>query len=297
MALADDFLDHIKYARNLSPETVRAYAADVREFVAFLGGENPISSGAVNINVARRYIAEMRQKNFEKRSVARHLASLRTFFDFLYLKGAVGNNPFKAVRTPKLDKRLPSFLEESEIDALLSIPDDGSFAAARDRAILEVMYSGGLRVSETAGLDLDDVNLPAETVIVMGKGRKERIAVLGGYARKALKEYYARRDLLLRKLHRGSMEALFVNKNGTRLDVRSIRRLLNKRIAECGIAMKVSPHTLRHSFATHLLNRGADLRSVQEMLGHSSITTTQIYTHLTTAKLKEVYDRAHPRAK
>lgn len=293
----DKFLKHARYTRNLSPETIRAYRSDLERFLRFTVENRHDSFASVGVAAARQYVARIRQEGLQKSSLARHLSCLRAFFEFLGREGEVPANPFKILRTPKLDKRLPSYLEENEIARLLDIPDDGTLAGARDRAILETMYSGGLRVSEVAGLNLDDVNFAAQLLTIRGKGRKERIGIVGRHAEESLRRYLQTRRSILTKLGRLANDALFINKNGGRLDVRSVRRILAARIAQCGIAKKVTPHTLRHTFATHMLNRGADLRSVQEMLGHASISTTQIYTHLTTAKIKEVYDKTHPRAK
>ncbi len=346
--MLDDFLKHLRDYVDASPETIRAYRADLHHFAGFLvtgevpamtaGGngetENrrtggppcrPVPSGSdspdprssdpdpaggpdlaeawkrlgsddVDTLALRRYLGLLRERGYGKSTVARKMSCLRTFFRFLGRRGLVKQNPAKAMRTPRREKRLPSFLDEKEIAALLAAPQGDAFDTLRDRAILEVLYSGGLRVSELSGLDLHALDLGQGVARVLGKGRKERLALLGGPAVAALREYLdARRDLLSH-LERET-EAVFLNRLGGRLDVRSVRRLLDKHVTAAGIGKAVSPHTLRHSFATHLLNRGMDLRSVQELLGHASIATTQIYTHVTTARLKEVYDRAHPHAR
>jgi integrase/recombinase XerC len=207
----------------------------------------------------------------------------------------VAANPVRQIRTPRLDMKLPSFLEEDEVTRILEATTGDTFIDRRDRALLETLYGGGLRVSEATGLALADLQFDQGFAVVRGKGGKERLAPLGSHAAQAIEAYLPERAALLERLMSGA-EALFLNKNGTRLDVRSVRRILNRRAALGGLRKAVTPHTLRHSFATHLLNRGADLRAVQELLGHENLTTTQIYTHVTTHRLKEVYDRAHPRA-
>ena len=294
VGLIEDFLQHIKYNRNLSPETFRAYKSDLSKFLAQCVNGKSIST--MDVPTFRRYIAQLREGGLNKTSIARTLACLRTFYTYLCKQEIMEYNPVKLIRTPKLDKRLPSFLEIDEIEKLLAVPDVKTFQGARDRAILETMYSSGLRISELSQLSMKDITLSGGVAHIKGKGRKERIAPIGSYAVNAIKDYLPARSKLLQKLKRNT-DAVFINKNGGRLGVRNIRRLLTKYVRIAGITKKVSPHTLRHSFATHLLNRGADLRSVQELLGHSNIATTQIYTHVTTHRLKEVYDKAHPRAK
>jgi site-specific recombinase XerD len=227
--------------------------------------------------------------------MARMLACLRTFYDYFLRRGGVDVNPVRQVRTPRLDKKLPSFLDEAEVVRLLESTTGDSFTDRRDRALLETIYGGGLRVSEATGLDLVDLQLDQGFAVVRGKGGKERLAPLGSGAARTIEEYLPERAVRVEKLMSGVV-ALFINKNGTRLNVRSVRRILDRRAALAAIRKPVTPHTLRHSFATHLLNRGADLRAVQELLGHANLTTTQIYTHVTTHRLKEVYDQAHPRA-
>ncbi len=292
---SDEFLRHLRYQRNLSPHTIRAYAGDLARFAAFLGGEEALLRGDVTVERIRRFLAGLHAAGREKASTARLLACLRTFYDYFLRRGRIAANPVRAVRTPRLDKKLPSFLEEDEVARLLEAVGGGEFADRRDRALLEILYGGGLRVGEAVGLDLEDLQAEGGLATVRGKGGRERLAPLGSRAVQAIGLYLpARSDLLSRA--RADTAALFLNKNATRLDARSVRRLLDRRSALAGLARPVTPHTLRHSFATHLLNRGADLRAVQELLGHANLTTTQIYTHVTTHRLKEVYDKSHPRA-
>lgn len=280
MGARQEFLDHLALARRLSPHTVRAYDGDLARFEVFAGALMP----PPDVLTIRKYLVKMHEANYEKSSTARALASLRAFYDHQLRLGRIEANPFRRVRTPKPDRKLPNFLDETEVLRLLESADH-----PRDRALLEVLYGGGLRVSEASGLNLGDLHFDGGYVLVRGKGDKERIAPIGGCAISAIENY-----LPLRK---DGNDAVFQNKNGTRLNVRSIRRILVKAALMAGLRQRITPHTLRHSFATHLLNRGADLRSVQELLGHANLSTTQIYTHVTTHRLKEVYDKAHPRAK
>lgn len=292
MSPKDEFLRHLRLERNLSGNTVRAYAGDLERFAAFAGGE----AGLLGVNLAtvRRFLARLHAEGYQKSSTARLLACLRTFYDYFLRGGRIAENPVRQVRTPRLDQKLPHFLEEDEVARLLETASGPGFTDRRDRALLETLYGGGLRVSEAAGLDVGDLQLDQGLAWVRGKGGKERLAPLGSCATEAIEAWLPERSR-----RRGSLEtpAVFLNKNGTRLDVRSVRRILNRRASLAGIRKAVTPHMLRHSFATHLLNRGADLRAVQELLGHANLTTTQIYTHVTTHRLKEVYDRAHPRAR
>lgn len=287
------FLDHLEETRNVSPHTLRAYAGDVRNFMNFLDGKHSIES--VDITLLREYLGHLRERQYGRASTARALACLRTFFDYQVEIGRLDRNPVRLIRTPRQEKRLPKFLDEEEVARLLLAVRGEGFLAARDRALLETIYGGGLRVSEACSLDMGDLRLGEEFVRVKGKGNKERIAPIGSYAVRALEEYFTLRSARLAALGRDG-ESVFLNKNGTRLNVRSVRRLLDRYAKAAGIEKAITPHTLRHSFATHLLNRGADLRAVQELLGHANIATTQIYTHVTTNRLKEVYDRTHPRA-
>jgi tyrosine recombinase XerC len=295
MGPREEFLRHLRTERNLSPHTVRAYGGDLDRFIAFAGGESKLLGPEVNVAFIRRFLSKLHADAYQKSSMARMLACLRTFYDYFLQRGGVQVNPVRQVRTPRLDKKLPSFLDEAEVLKILDASTGDSFTDLRDRALLETIYGGGLRVSEGTGLDLTDLQLDQGFAVVRGKGGKERLAPLGTGAVKAIEGYLPERAVRIEKLMSG-VDALFINKNGTRLNVRSVRRILDRRAALGGIKKPVTPHTLRHSFATHLLNRGADLRAVQELLGHANLTTTQIYTHVTTHRLKEVYDQAHPRA-
>jgi integrase/recombinase XerC len=244
----------------------------------------------------RNYLQFMRENNYSKATMARKLATLRSFFKFCNRRTLTTNNPMITIRTPKQEKRLPKFMTEEQIIKLLQTPRDTDILGARDKAMLESMYSTGIRVSELVGLNLEDIDFAGSVIRVRGKGRKERLAPMGQTAMAAIQKYVAMRGGLVRDAIPQPGAALFVNKHGQRLSTRSVRRKLDKYLIEAGLDPDISPHTLRHSFATHMLNHGADLRSVQELLGHQSLSTTQVYTHLSTTRIKQVYDAAHPRA-
>lgn len=285
----DKFIDYLKIEKNASEHTIINYSVDLRDFGQFLGDTK---LETVNYLVLRRYLASMRGRNYSKRTIARKLASLRSFFRFLYREGYIKTNPASNVATPKLEKRLPLFLDTSEVVKLIEAPDEKDLTGLRDRAILETLYSTGIRVGELVRLNLDNIDFISGVVKVFGKGKKERLTPVGDKALRAIRNY-------LNKRGQGKLtgkKAVFLNKNGSRLTDRSVRRVVGKYVKRVSLREGISPHTLRHSFATHLLNRGADLRSVQELLGHMNLSTTQIYTHVTTKRLKEVYEKAHPRA-
>lgn len=279
-----EFLDHLKHSRNASPHTLRAYRKDLEEFLAFAKRVD------VTVSDLRRFLALLHGRGLSRASIARHLASVRTYYRYLVRQGELETNPAALIRTPKRELKLPNFLEEDEVARLID-----AASTPRDRALMELMYGSGLRVSEATGLNLGDLNLGGGFVRVRGKGNKERLSPTGSHAERAVRAYFEERASILSKSG-ARTEALFLNKRGGRLDVRSVRRLLLKAGQVAGLSRRVKPHTLRHSFATHMLNRGADLRFVQELLGHAHLTTTQIYTHVTTGRLRQVYDKAHPRA-
>lgn len=242
----------------------------------------------------RDFLGFMHTRHYSKTTVARKLATLRSYFKFLNRRGLSSANPMLTIRTPKLDKRLPKFMTEQQVNELLRTPCDTHVLGARDRAMLEVIYSSGLRVGELVGMNLPDVDFVSAVVRVRGKGRKERLTPIGQTALAALRKYLALRGPIATA--NPAETALFLNKHGRRLSARSVRRKLDQYLRQANLDADISPHTLRHSFATHMLNHGADLRAVQELLGHQSLNTTQIYTHLTTPRLREAYDQAHPRA-
>lgn len=297
--LLDRFLLRLAHEKNCSEHTLDAYTRDLQQFAAFLRENGGRDVASVDRMAMRKYLAFLRAKDYSRSTTARKLVSLRSFYKFLIREGIVEENPTRAVRTPKLEKKLPRFLDAGEVEKLLNMPRDlplPPFVKLRDIAILETLYSTGMRVGEIGALDLSDVDFFSERVVARGKGKKERYAWLGGPSLAALKEYMEARELMA-AAGKIRTEALFVNLRGGRLTTRSIERSLGRYASLAGLGTDVTPHTLRHSFATHLLDRGADLRVVQEMLGHENLSTTQIYTHLTTERLKEVYNRAHPRAR
>jgi tyrosine recombinase XerC len=281
----DKFLTHLEIEKNYSAHTILNYKVDLLEFAVFLD-RTPIDQ--VDYSVLRRFLAQIRGKNLKPRSIARKLSSLRSFFKYLQREKIVASNPAALLVTPKLDKPLPHFLSEQEAIKMVDAPTEDKVSNFRDKAIFETLYSTGIRVSELVGLDIDDIDFISNIIRVMGKGRKERLIPIGDKALEALQHYI---DCRKQKVN-----ILFLNKNSTRLTTRSVSNIINKYVTKQAIAQHVTPHMFRHSFATHLLNAGADLRSVQELLGHVNLSTTQIYTHLTTDKLKKVYDQAHPRA-
>lgn len=285
----DKFINYLKVEKNASNHTIINYSVDLEVFKNFIGDKD---IGSIDHLALRRFLAELRTKNYSKRTIARKLASLRSLFRFLFREGYIKKNPITAISTPKLDKKLPVFLDTAKIDRLLAAPSDKDLAGLRDRALLETLYSSGLRVSELVGLDIDDVDFISGVIKVMGKGAKERIVPIGEPALAAITKYMDKRGQ--EKIR--DDKAVFLNSRGTRMTDRSVRRILDTHIKACSIVEHISPHSLRHSFATHLLDRGADLRSVQELLGHMNLSTTQIYTHVTMDRLKTVYDKAHPRA-
>jgi len=292
----DRFLDYLDNERNFSEHTLRAYSTDIVEFARFADEGADLRPDAVDHLLLRRYLAHLRDGGRSRATIARKLASIRTFFKYLVREEVLDGNPAADMRTPRKERRLPNVLDEKQIRILIEQPDTSTFLGQRDRAILEILYSTGMRASELVGGNIDDVDLIGEVVRVRGKRKKERLAHLGSCAISAVRDYLGERRLQPRAPF-FDKRALIVNRFGSRLSDRSLRRVLNKYFKMAGLRLKVTPHTVRHSFATHLLNRGADLRSVQELLGHESLQTTQIYTHVSTERLKQVYDKAHPRAK
>lgn len=292
----EEFIDYLRVEKNVSVYTIKSYSEDLNQLMRFLTSDKECNVKDVNditYNLLRHFLAYLQKKGYTKVTLVRKVSSLRTFFRFLSRENHIKSNPTLYLITPKAGKKLPDFLEISEIDSLLSIPKSDSFIGLRDRAILEVLYTTGIRVGELVTLNLNDLDYLGGVIKVRGKGRKERLVPLGTGAVRIIRNYLNIRDKMK---NINNNRALFVNTKAKRISARSIRRRISYYIKLTGIKKKVSPHTLRHSFATHLLNAGADLRAVQEMLGHVSLSTTQVYTHVTTERLKKVYDKAHPRA-
>lgn len=289
------FLRYLEIERNCSALTLKSYREDLislNEYLEQSLGRTPHPSNLTPQDL-RAYVVALHEAGYAKSSVSRRLASLRSFFRFAQREGLSDQNPAKPLRNPRRERKLPHFLSTAEIGTLLAAPPSRDPMGMRDRAILETMYSAGLRVSELVGINDEDLDLEDGLVRVRGKGKKERLAPLGSFAIKALGNWLRVRELAKRG-PRGN--PVFTNKFGTRLTTRSVARMLEKYLLQTGLDLRTSPHTLRHSFATHLLDRGADIRSVQELLGHKSLVTTQIYTHISTANLRQVYEQAHPRA-
>jgi integrase/recombinase XerC len=304
-AFIDRFIDHLRIERNASVHTLRSYAADLEQLRRFLiskelytdENSGDVSVAKIDRLAIRAFLSHLFRER-KKSSLARKIAAQRSFFAYLVAEGILPLNPAEMVATPKQDKPLPTFLPVDEVFSLMDAPDPTGIWGARDRAILEVLYSCGIRVSELVGLSDGDADSFLGILKVYGKGGKERIVPIGEKAMKALQQYLPLRDeVLAQRKRQGTPSPFFINTRGGRLTSRSVARILQKHILRCGLLRRVSPHALRHSFATHLLDAGADLRSIQEMLGHVSLSTTQKYTHVSADKLMEIYDRAHPRAK
>lgn len=292
-----EFVNYLRYERNMSPETIRAYEKDLFQFMRFFrkrddAKDNPAEFTSLEI---REFLANLREKNYQKTTIVRKLATIRSFYKFLMKKGHVTQNPLTDIETPKVEKRLPRFLAIDEVVKLLNAPQGFTFQSTRDRAILETLYSTGLRVSELTALNVSDIDLEGGIIKARGKGRRERIVPIGENATEKVGKYIEMRSKISR-INTEDSDALFLNRFGDRLSSRSIRKILDKYIRVAGLDERTSPHTLRHSFATHLLNQGANLRIVQELLGHKHLSTTQIYTHVTTNNMKKSYEEAHPQA-
>ena len=302
--LLTQFLDHLRYERNVSAHTLRNYESDLHQFFDYLApadekGKRPEPPVAqIDHLTIREWLATLHSDQKKKTSIARKLAALRTFFQFLVREGVVESNPAKIVATPRKEKKLPKHLSIEDAIRFIETPDTATDFGQRDRAILELLYATGVRVAELVGLNLRDVDFKNKLLRVFGKRRKERIVPFGEPAAKALKDYLVVREKFLMNapVTKRDAQPLILNYQGTRMSTRSVGRLIEKYIKLCAGIHDISPHALRHSFATHLLDSGADLRDIQELLGHARLSTTQIYTHVSMEKLIEVYDKAHPKA-
>lgn len=299
-----DFLTHLEKERQVSPNTLRAYARDLAAFVEYLGGYYGAGEwtwGGVDRLAMRGFMAHLTRARLGKRSVARALSAVRTFYRYLHSVEAVEANPARSVGSPKLEKHLPGYLDRAQIGLLFQMAEtrawEGRFVDVRNLAILELFYSTGMRLSELRGINRSDIDVVSQQVKVRGKGRKERIVPLGDHAQLALRNYEAKRDELLRHAGAaGDRTAYFLSRTGKRISVRAVQNVVKGFLDEIDEDAGLSTHSLRHTFATHLLDAGADLRAVQELLGHASVSTTQVYTHVSVERLKEVYRKAHPRA-
>lgn len=286
-----NFIVYLEYEKNVSAHTIIAYKTDLEEFSVFLDSRTLGNIGKIDHLLIREYLACLLKKGHKKSSIGRKLATLRSFFKFLVREKLIYKNPILYISTPKQEERIPSFLEMDEVKGLIEMPDRSTVEGLRDASILEVLYSTGIRVSELAGLDVQAVDFIGGVIKVKGKGGKERMVPIGERALDCLGTY-----LKARRSEQGDKQALFLNYRATGFSVRSVNRLIDKYVKLVSIKKHVTPHTLRHTFATHLLNAGCDLRAIQEMLGHVNLSTTQVYTHLTIQRLKKVYDKAHPHA-
>ena len=306
-SLVQQFVDYLRHERHFSPYTARCYGADLRQYCEHLAGQGDSSGvdqqlrGIDTVGI-RGFLSHLDGFGYSPATTARKIATLRSFYRWMQKRGHMQTNPMLLIRTPKQTKRLPKAINVEQVEKLLAAPDNRDTLGARDRAILETLYSTGVRVSELVDLNRNDLDFAGQTLHIRGKGKKERIVPLGSHALAAIRHYMTllEPDPRFRALRDRSMTEtaipLFVNKNGGRLSSRSVRRKLDKYLKSAGLDPSISPHTLRHSFATHLLDNGADLRSVQELLGHQSLSTTQIYTHLSSMRLRTAYNEAHPRA-
>jgi len=324
--IVSDFLAYLIDERHFSQYTSKCYGVDLRQFIAFTNDEQGIEFdaehetaawkrakdsrtdvvGAVapksltalvlacDVEPIRAFLAHLADCDYSTATLARKIATLRSFHKWLERSGAISRNPMTVIRTPRQSRRLPKAITVQDVERLLAAPEASTLLGCRDRAMLETLYSTGIRVSELVGIDMQDVDEAGQALIVRGKGRKERIVPLGTHALRAMSEWIS-----MRRRHGHDLpgaEPLFINRHGNRISTRSVRRKVSKYLDRTGLDPDISPHTLRHSFATHLLDNGADLRAVQELLGHRSLSTTQVYTHLTTQRMREAYDEAHPRA-
>jgi integrase/recombinase XerC len=315
----EEFLDHLRLNENASLHTVRAYESDLSQFLQFLSTHAArrraeLTAGDFTHHSIREFLSDLHKRGNSRASAARKLAAIRTFGRYLRREGFLEGDPAALVGTPKRESRLPAHLGEAEMSRLLEMPDASQPLGRRDRAILELFYASGLRLSELVGLDVDDLNLSGRVVRVLGKGGKQRLVPFNRSAEAAVRAWLKDWELLRQQAattpvvppraarraaapSRRQREPLFLNYQGTRLSTRSVDRLVRKYVTACSTRFGISPHALRHSFATHLLERGADLRAIQELLGHSRLSTTQRYTHLSAAQMLETYRKAHPRAK
>jgi integrase/recombinase XerC len=302
--LTGDFLQALLHQKGYSPHTVKSYQADLNHFLQFLSSKEKagtdglarLEAESLDSRDIRTYLGSLFGR-YRRTSIARRLSAIRSFFAFLEKEGLVDGNPAKEISSPRLEKTIPGYLTVDEVFRLLERPEKGTPAGLRDLAILELLYSCGIRVGELAGLNISSVDPDERLLKVRGKGNKERIVPVGRHALKAIKHYLEASENLRKRASGNPGEApLFMNQQGGRLSSRSIRRILKRYVNECGLSPEISPHSMRHTFATHMLEGGADLRSVQELLGHESLSTTQKYTHVTLDWLMEVYDKAHPRS-
>ncbi|MDR0137356.1 tyrosine recombinase XerC [Metabacillus idriensis] len=292
------FVEYLQIEKNYSQYTIVNYVADIEDFFIFMKEQSLIDLQLITYSDTRLYLTQLHQKNFARKTISRKISSLRSFYRFLNREKIASENPFASVSLPKKEHRLPQFLYEKELEQLFTLSDSATAAGQRNQALLEVLYGTGIRVSELCQIKLTDLDLQIGTVLVNGKGGKQRYVPFGSFAQDTLELYLSsgRKQLLLKDKQAGDHDHLFVNQRGGPLTVRGVRHILNEMIKKTSTTMNISPHMFRHTFATHLLNEGADMRSVQELLGHSHLSSTQIYTHVTKDHLRNIYMSHHPRA-
>lgn len=293
--LTNKFLEYLKYERNLSRYTILNYGEDLKEFNLYLIKKNIEDIKNIDYETIREYLIIMHNKKLSKRSICRHISCLRTFFSYLLDKSYIDDNPMILISNPKTEKLLPKFLYNEEIEKIESIPDTDTIFGLRDKLIIEMFYSTGIRVSELSKMEIKNIDFEDKTIRVLGKGNKERIVAFGNICLDLLKRYL--KDSRPYILNEKDSIYVFVNKRGSRLSENDIRIIVKRILKSSGLNIKLTPHVLRHTFATDLLNNGADLRTVQELLGHENLKTTEVYTHITNDRLKQVYINCHPRAK
>lgn len=290
-----NFLDYLKYEKHFSNYTTINYHKDLEKFIFFLSRKGLNNINTINVKIIREYLVFMHNSNLSKRTICRHISTLRCFFKFLVKKDIIKDNPFILISNPKTDKVLPKFLYNEELDKLLNTPDTKTIVGIRDALILELFYSTGIRVSELSNLKIKDIDFNAEKILILGKGNKERIVLYGSKCSKLLNLYLKKSRPILVKNENNPY--LFIGVKKDNLNENAIRLILKKVLKESGLNVKLSPHVIRHTFATDLLNNGADLRTVQELLGHENLKTTEVYTHITNERLKQVFINCHPRAR
>lgn len=288
------FIDEIKYEKNYSELTVKGYETDLYMFLEYLNENDIKSYKSVDYQKIRDYISYLYELDYNNKTICRHISAIRSFFKYLKINNYIDDNPCTLVSNPKLDKRLPKYLNFEEIEKLLNAFDNNNYLGLRNSLILELLYSTGIRVSEITNIRLKDISLSNKTIIIDGKGNKQRIVYFGSICLKLLKKYI---DSSYPILNKNNSDYLLLSKTGKKINEREIRKVVDDASSIAGIKIKISPHVLRHTFATHMLTSGADLRSVQELLGHENLSTTQVYTHLTNEKIRNVYLSAHPRAR
>jgi len=289
MNYLNDFIKYIELEKNYSNNTVISYKEDLEEYFKYLDGKDVKKT---DYKFIRTYLAYMFSKKYEKKTISRHISTLRSFYKYLFEEKIINKNPMVLISNPKLDKKLPNFLYYDELEILLNIPDRSTLLGLRNAVILELLYSTGIRVSELVNIRLKDINMNDRKILILGKGNKERYVLYGSVLKELLDEYLVKRERLS-----NNSDYLILNKNGTQITDRGIRLIISNILKQGEIDFHVSPHTLRHTFATHMLENGADLKSVQELLGHENLSTTQVYTHVTNERLRSVYLKTHPRAK